>query len=94
MKKLFDAVTARAEGARLDQDGWRGVLRDLQKLQNLIPVVNIQGVMLSYTESLLTSGSHTNISLAGSVMEGLVDTADSLQSIEKLCTLSQNQYDR
>ena len=32
MKKIFDAVTARAEGARppLDQDGWRLVLRDLQ----------------------------------------------------------------
>ena len=32
MKKIFDAVTARAEGARppLNQDGWRLVLRDLQ----------------------------------------------------------------
>ena len=81
MKKLFDAVTARAEGSSLDQDGWRGVLRDLQKLQNLIPVVNIQGVMLSYTESLLSSGSHSNIALAGSVMEGLIETADSLRLI-------------
>ena len=81
MKKLFDAVTARAEGSRLDQDGWRGVLRDLQKLQSLIPVVNIQSVMLSYTESLLSSGSHTNIALAGTVMEGLIDTADSLKLI-------------
>ena len=81
MKKLFDAVTARAEGSRLDQDGWRGVLRDLQKLQSLLPVVNIQSVLLSYTESLLSSGSHTNIALAGTVMEGLIDTADSLKLI-------------
>ena len=83
MKKLFDAVTARAEGARppLDQDGWRLVLRDLQCLQNLIPVVEMTGVMLGYTESLLSSGSHTNIELAGSVMEGLIDTGDSLQLI-------------
>ena len=81
MKKLFDAVTARAEGSRLDQDGWRGVLRDLQRLQSLIPVVNIQSVILSYTESLLSSGSHTNIALAGTVMEGLIDTADSLKLI-------------
>ena len=83
MRKLFDAVTARAEGARppLQQDGWRGVLRDLQMLQNLIPVVDMSGVMLSYTESLLSSGSQTNIELAGSVMEGLIDTGDSLQLI-------------
>ena len=31
MKKLFDEVTARAEGSRLEQD--------LQKLQRLLPVV-------------------------------------------------------
>ena len=83
MKKIFDAVTARAEGARppLDQDGWRHVLRDLQCLQNLVPVVEMTGVMLGYTESLLSSGSHSNIELAGSVMEGLIDTGDSLQLI-------------
>jgi len=46
MEKVFEAVTRRAEGARppLDQDGWRAVLRDLQKLQKLIPVVPIQDV--------------------------------------------------
>ena len=83
MKKIFDAVTARAEGARppLDQDGWRMVLRDLQCLQNLVPVVEMTGVMLGYTESLLSSGSHSNIELAGSVMEGLIDTGDSLQLV-------------
>ena len=37
MKKNFNAVTARAEGARhpLNQDGWRLVLRDLQWPQRL-----------------------------------------------------------
>ena len=56
MRKLFDAVTARAEAARppLDQDGWRMVLRDLQLLQSLIPLVEMSSVMLSYTESLLS----------------------------------------
>ena len=46
MQKVFEAVTRRAEGARppLDQDGWRAVLRDLQRLQKLIPVVPIQDV--------------------------------------------------
>ena len=83
MKKIFDAVTARAEGARppLDQDGWRLVLRDLQCLQNLVPVVEMTGVVLGYTESLLSSGSHSNIELAGSVMEGLIATGDSLQLV-------------
>jgi hypothetical protein len=44
--KVFEAMTRRAEGARppLDQDGWRAVLRDLQRLQKLIPVVPIQDV--------------------------------------------------
>jgi hypothetical protein len=46
MAKVFEAMTRRAEGARppLDQDGWRAVLRDLQRLQKLIPVVPIQDV--------------------------------------------------
>jgi hypothetical protein len=46
MAKVFEATTRRAEGARppLDQDGWRAVLRDLQRLQKLIPVVPIQDV--------------------------------------------------
>jgi hypothetical protein len=50
MQKVFEAVTRRAEGARppLDQDGWRTVLRDLQKLQKLIPVVPIQDVFFRY----------------------------------------------
>ena len=76
MKKLFERVTARAEGARppLDQDGWRAVLRDLQVLQNLILCVSMQSVILSYTESLLSSGSSANIELAGTVLEGVVET--------------------
>jgi hypothetical protein len=50
MQKVFEAVTRRAEGARppLEQDGWRAVLRDLQKLQKLIPVVPIQDVFFRY----------------------------------------------
>ena len=50
MQKVFEAVTRRAEGSRppLDQDGWRTVLRDLQKLQKLIPVVPIQDVFFRY----------------------------------------------
>ena len=51
------------------------MLRDLQISQNLVPVVDMAAVMNS--ESLL-SGSITNIELAGSVMEGLMDTGDSL----------------
>jgi len=80
-KKLFDGVTARAEGARppLDQDGWRAVLRDLQLLQSLIPCVTMQAVILSYTESLLSSGSSTNIDLAGTVLDGVVESGDTLQ---------------
>ena len=83
MKKLFDAITARAEGARppLDQDGWRMVLRDLQQLQHLVSIVDMSGVLLSYTESLLSSGRHVNIDLAASVMEGLIDTEDSVRLI-------------
>jgi hypothetical protein len=50
MQKVFEAVTRRSEGARppLDQDGWRAVLRDLQKLQKLIPVVPIQDVFFRF----------------------------------------------
>jgi len=83
MKKLFDGVTVRAEGAKppLDQDGWRAVLRDLQLLQSLIPCVSIQSVILSYTESLLSSGSSINIDLAGTVMEGVVETGDTLHLV-------------
>jgi len=81
MKKLFDGVTARAEGARppLEQDGWRAVLRDLQLLQSLIPCVSMETVILSYTESLLSSGSSSNIDLAGTVLEGVVESGDTLQ---------------
>ena len=34
MKKLFDAIAVRTDGARppLDQERWRMVLRDLQQL--------------------------------------------------------------
>ena len=57
------------------------VLRDLQQLQNMISVVDMSGVILRYTESLLSSGRHANIELAASVMEGLVDSDDSVQLI-------------
>jgi len=83
MKKLFDAITARAEGAKppLEQDGWRSVLRDLQLLQSLISCVSMNTVILGYTESLLSSGSSSNIDLAGSVLEGVVDSDDTIKLI-------------
>ena len=74
MGKLFSAVLARAEGARppLDTEGWRAVFRDLQLLQSLLPCVGMEGVVYSYCESLLTSGRPANISLAGTVLEGMM----------------------
>merc|ERR1719308_581730 len=39
----------------------------------------MQTVILSYTESLLSSGSSTNIDLAGTVLEGVVESGDTLQ---------------
>ena len=94
MKKLFDAITARAEGARppLDQDGWRLVLRDLQQLQHLVSIVDMSGVLLSYTESLLSSGRHVNIDLAASVMEGLIDTED--DSVRLILAAWRHYYSR
>ena len=73
MKKLFDGVIGRAEGARppLEQDGWRAVLRDLQLLQSLIPCVTMETVILSYT---------FNIDLAGTVLEGVVESGDTRHS--------------
>ena len=94
MKKLFDAITARAEGARppLDQDGWRMVLRDLQQLQHLVSIVDMSGVLLSYTESLFSSGRHVNIDLAASVMEGLIDTED--DSVRLILAAWRHYYSR
>ena len=75
MEKLFSAVLARAEGARpaLEAEDWRLVLRDLQLLQTMLPVVAMEGVLYSYCESLLSSGVAANIDLAGPVMEGMLE---------------------
>ena len=90
MKKLFAAVLSRAEGARpaLDQEGWRLVFRDLQLLQNLLPVVPMEGVVYNYCESLLSSGSAANITLASSVVEGMMGSEEQ----EKLVTTAWRHY--
>lgn len=71
MEKLFDGVIGRAEGARppLEQDGWRAVLRDLKLLQSLIQCVTME--TLSYT---------FNIDLAGTMIEGVVESGDTRHS--------------
>jgi len=90
MKKLFAAVLSRAEGARpaLDQEGWRLVFRDLQLLQNLLPVVPMEGVVYNYCESLLSSGSAANINLASSVVEGMMGSEEQ----ERLVTTAWRHY--
>ena len=90
MKKLFAAVLSRAEGARpaLDQEGWRLVFRDLQLLQNLLPVVPMEGVVYNYCESLLSSGSAANITLASSVVEGMMGSEEQ----ERLVTTAWRHY--
>ena len=90
MKMLFAAVLSRAEGARpaLDQEDWRLVFRDLQLLQNLLPVVPMEGVVYNYCESLLSSGSAANISLASSVVEGMMGSEEQ----EKLVTTAWRHY--
>ena len=90
MKKLFGAVLSRAEGARpaLDQEGWRLVFRDLQLLQNLLPIVPMEGVVYNYCESLLSSGSSANITLASSVVEGMMGPEEQ----ERLVTTAWRHY--
>lgn len=83
MQKVFEAVTCQAEAVKpsLDQDGWRTVLRDLQRLQKLIPVVPIQRVFYMFCESLLSSGSPANIDLAGDVLQSMMEPKDQVSLI-------------
>ena len=83
MQKVFEAVTCQAEAFKpsLDQDGWRSVLRDLQRLQKLIPIVPIQRVFYMFCESLLSSGSPTNIDLAGDVLQSMMEPEDQVSLI-------------
>ena len=83
MLKIFGAVTSHAESVkpRIDQDGWRSVLRDLQKLQKLISVVPIPRVYYMFCESLLSSGSLENIDLAGDVLKTMLEPEDQVPLI-------------
>ena len=78
MQKIFESITCHAESMKpsLDQDGWRSVLRDLQRLQKLIPVVPIQKIFYMFCESLLSSGSAQNIELAGDVLKTMMEPED------------------
>ena len=84
MRRLFSAVLAKAEGARppLEPDGWRAVFRDLQLLHTLLPVVGMEGVVSSYCESLLSSGVSSSVSLAGPVLEGMLEQAEQVTLVE------------
>ena len=84
MFALVVAVTERAESARppLEAAGWRGVLRDLQLLQTLAPGLPHQQVLRGFTASLLASGRPSNIELAGTVLEGVVDAEHTVELLE------------
>ena len=78
MRMVFESITCHAEAMkpRLDQDGWRLVLRDLQKLQKLLPVVPVERIYYMFCESLLSSGCMENIDLAGDVLKTMLEPED------------------
>lgn len=99
MQKIFESITCHAESRkpRLEQDGWRTVLRDLQRLQKLVPVVPIHRVFYMFCESLLSSGSAANIDLAGDVLKTMVEPEEQIQLVltawTHYYTTSANLYD-
>ena len=88
MKKVFESITCHAESVkpRLDQDGWRVVLRDLQKLQKLIPIVPVERIYYMFCESLLSSGCMENIDLAGDVLKTMLEPDDQISLVRSAWT--------